>query len=124
MPVAVAEKLKIVPACTHHPIAFVGITQGNRQCPLHLGVGANILIGLPANIIGRRPYTKNRVEQQVEAAGTGTHNQVDTGHCIGKAFLGLVANMLNANRTKILTVIAIRVRTTEPLRLRKLLVPA
>jgi len=59
-----------------------------------------MLITLPGDIVGGVAQAEHRVEQQINIAGAGADDQVDTGHGIAKAAFRLMADLLHTQQYK------------------------
>ncbi len=89
---------EVVAVGTQHPVAAVGVAEGQRDGPGDAGIGGELLVALPADVVGGIADAEHRVEQQIDRTGAGAHHQVGTGDGAGEAGLGLGAQPFDAQQ--------------------------
>ena len=77
---------------THHPVAAMGVAEGNRDRPFHLGAGGEVLVAVPADVVGGVADAKYRIQQQVDRTGAGADDQVGAADGTGETVARLNAN--------------------------------
>ncbi|RMT65465.1 hypothetical protein ALP43_200075 [Pseudomonas azotoformans] len=92
-PVLVVLEIGFVGA--HHPVAAMGVAEGNGNCPFHLRAGGEVLVAVPTDVVGSVADAEHRVQQQVDRAGAGTDDQVGTADGAGETVARLDAHTLH-----------------------------
>ena len=78
-----------------HSKAAVRIAQRQRDGPFDLGLTADLLKAVPANVVGGVADAEHRIQQQLNRAGAGADDQVGAADCAGKAGAGLGTHALD-----------------------------
>src|SRR4030095_5741030 len=69
---------------THHPIAAMAVSQGNRNGPEDGRLVFDLLVGLVTHVGRRRAHMKDRVEKQLKRPAASAHNEVRLADRVGK----------------------------------------
>ena len=92
-PVLVVLEVGLVGA--HHPVAAMGVAEGNRDRPFHLWAGGEVLVAVPTDVVGGVADAEHRIQQQVDRAGTGADDQVGAADGAGETVARLYAHTLH-----------------------------
>ncbi len=99
--VLIAAKLvavKIFGRCTHDAKSAMAVSEGDRNSPVYIRPRGDLLIGRPRNFCCRAAHSKDRIKQQVHAAGRCADNQFGARDSVTEAFAGACAGFVYAQK--------------------------